>query len=182
MRAVAAAAVLAASACSLWGCGDDGGGSQAAGGLRAGGLDDATTPDAPEPGAVERTVTRFDGSQTTLAAYKGKPLVVNFFATWCVPCVKEMPDIEAAHRQLGDRVAFVGANVSDQLADGKALAAKTGVTYDLVRDPSQELLLAFGGVAMPTTAFVDPAGKIVKVESGKTFSTDELLHQIDELF
>jgi thiol-disulfide isomerase/thioredoxin len=142
---------------------------------------EAPAADAPKAGALDISFTRFDGTDGTLAEYEGKPLVVNFFASWCVPCVKEMPDFEAVHRQLGDRVAFVGANVSDQLADGKALAAKTGVTYDLVRDPRQELLLAFGGVAMPTTAFIDATGKIVKVES-KSFTADELRQQVEELF
>jgi thiol-disulfide isomerase/thioredoxin len=173
---------IAAALTLLVACGGDDGGSRAGGGLRAGGLEDATATDPAKDTVLTMPFTRFDGREGTFAEYRGRPLVVNFFATWCPPCITEMPDFEAAHQQLGDRVAFVGANVRDQLADGQRLAAKTGVTYDLVRDPREELLQAFGGVAMPTTAFIDADGKIVRVESGRTYDTDELLQLIDELF
>lgn len=155
-----------------------GSGTRSGGGLTGGGFDEASTPDAPASGAMSMPFTRFDGTVGSFADYRGRPLVINFFASWCAPCVKEMPDLEAAHRALGDRVAFVGANVGDQLADGQALAQRAGVTYDLVRDPRQELLRAFGGVAMPTTAFVDSSGRIVKVLS-KTFTTEELLKTLN---
>jgi thiol-disulfide isomerase/thioredoxin len=107
----------------------------------------------------------FDGSTRTFADYAGQPLVVNFFASWCGPCRAEMPDFQTVHEELGDDVSFLGFAFQDREEDARALVAQTGVTYDLATDPG-EFQVAFGGIAMPTTAFVDENGVIVEVHSG----------------
>ena len=142
--------------------------------------DDATQPSLGEAVAdpvgnpvPSQSYETFDGDEKALSDYEGKPLVVNFFASWCVPCVQEMPGFEEVHRDLGDDVGFLGLDVRDSAREGQALVARTGVTYDVGRDPSGSLLAQFGGVAMPTTALVDESGTIVKVMSGET-SADEL--------
>jgi thiol-disulfide isomerase/thioredoxin len=99
--------------------------------------------------------------------YAGGPVVVNFFASWCLPCVTEMPEFEQAHQQLGDRVAFVGMNETEQPDSARRIIQQTGITYDVGRDPDGDVLRAFGGVVMPTTVFIDESGTIVKVHSGK---------------
>ncbi len=176
-RPLAACAVsLALMAAACGGSSDD----SASGGLTAGGLDPIEA-EAPADAVNAITFDRFDGSTGSFADYTGKPLVVNFFASWCVPCITEMPDFEAVHQTMQDRVTFVGVNVQDQLADGKAIATRTGVTYDLVRDPRGEILRAFGGRVMPTTVFIGPDGKIVEVAS-KKLNAEELTEQIEKSF
>jgi thiol-disulfide isomerase/thioredoxin len=125
------------------------------------------------------TFTRFDGSEGTLADYDGKPLVINWFSTWCAPCVREMPALESVHQKYGDEVAFLGFNNQDTLEDGKALAEAAGVTWDLARDPRGEILAEFGGVAMPTTVLVSEDGHIVATHSGE-FKADDLDRLIAE--
>jgi cytochrome c biogenesis protein CcmG/thiol:disulfide interchange protein DsbE len=121
--------------------------------------------------ASDVTFTRFDGgvegAQGTVGDYAGRPLVINFFASWCVPCVAEMPEFEQVHQQFGDRVAFLGMNETEQVESARRIIDQTGVTYDLGRDPDGAVLRAFGGAVMPTTVFVDADGTIVKVHSGK---------------
>ena len=148
-------------------------------------------PDAENPpalGQAEDTVGRaaptspyetFDGTEASVADYAGTPMVVNFFASWCVPCVREMPDFEAVHQDLGDQVAFVGINMQDSVTKGQELVEDTGVTYDIGRDPDGSLLASFGGVAMPTTVLVDADGTIVRVLSGGT-TAEELRAAVDE--
>ena len=123
--------------------------------------------------------TTFDGEEASVADYAGTPMVVNFFASWCVPCVLVMPAFEQVHQDLGDQVAFVGVNVQDSETEGQAIVDDTGITYDVGRDPDGSLLASFGGVAMPTTVLVDADGTIVRVLSGAT-SAEELRAAIDE--
>ena len=123
----------------------------------------------------------FDGGEASVADYRGRPLVVNFFASWCVPCVREMPAFERVHQDVGERVAFLGIDVRDSKTEGERRIDESGVTYDVGRDPSGSLLAQFGGAAMPTTVLVDADGTIVRLLSGET-SGDELREAIDEAF
>ncbi len=127
-------------------------------------------------------VESFDGTPMTLAqlAPAGKPAVLNFVASWCVPCVTEMPDLEALHQAEGDKVAFVGINVNDGVDNGRATVARTGVTYDVVRDPLGDALTAVGGVNMPTTVVVRPDGTVAKVKAGQ-ISRAELEQTLQEI-
>ena len=111
---------------------------------------------------------QFEGGRTSLAeAYEGRPLVVNFFGSWCAPCVQEMPAIEKVHQKYKDQVAFVGLDVQDTLEQGRKIVRKTGVTYDLGRDPAGDLLKAFGGDIMPTTVLVGADGDVVELHNGE---------------
>lgn len=120
-----------------------------------------------------------DGGTTTLAALGGEPLVVNFFASWCPPCRVELPALEAVHQQVGDDVRFLGVNVDYDTSTWKSLVAESGITYETVYEPGQELLRAVGGKGMPTTILVTGDGEIVHVHTG--LLTDDALRQlIDE--
>jgi cytochrome c biogenesis protein CcmG, thiol:disulfide interchange protein DsbE len=96
----------------------------------------------------------------------GAPVVVNFFASWCVPCVEEMPAIEAVHRSLGDRVTFVGLANQDRDEDALATVDATGVTYATYGDPDASAITYFGGLSMPTTVFIAADGTVVNVNNG----------------
>ena len=109
---------------------------------------------------------RFDGSRASLADYRGRPVVVNFWASWCPPCVSEMPTFEQVHQRYRDRVAFLGVNLTDDPADAARLVARTGVTYDLARDPRGDAFRAFGGLGMPTTVFVSADGEVLATRTG----------------
>jgi thiol-disulfide isomerase/thioredoxin len=113
------------------------------------------------------------GGMGSFADYRGRPLVVNFFASWCAPCVAEMPDFEAVHQELDGQVAFLGINLRDQVDDATRLVETTGVTYDIGRDPSGDLATALGVVNMPSTFFVSAEGEVVDVHPG-ALSADDL--------
>ncbi len=148
------------------------------GGLRAGGLE--TAGDVPSEPITDQAFMDFDDEPGTFARFTGKPLVANFWASTCVPCITEMPDFEAVHQELGDEVGFVGVNVVDIPSEATRLARQTGVTYPLVRDPDGRLLRFVGGISMPTTAFVDAEGRVVKVLSRK-LSAEDLRAAIEDL-
>ena len=108
----------------------------------------------------------FDGGTGTVAGYEGTPLVVNFFASWCPPCVREMPEFQDVFEQLEGRVAFLGLSQDQSPQDALALVESTGVTYDVGWDLDLEVYSATGSIAMPTTAFVSPSGELLDTFAG----------------
>jgi thiol-disulfide isomerase/thioredoxin len=117
--------------------------------------------------------TYFDGRAGNLADFAGRPLVINFWASWCPACVAEMPDFETVHDALGDRVAFLGLAMQETDQDAaRALIEQTGVTYSLGQDPDGSIFASFGGIAMPTTVLIDEKGTVVETHHGALFARD----------
>ncbi len=130
--------------------------------------------DSGRPGQpLNDTYPRLDGTTAGFADYRGRPVVVNFFSSTCAPCLMEMPALEQVHQELGSSVAFLGMNAEDTVEDGKAIIAKTGVTWDIGRDPKDELLQRLGGVGLPTTFLLDREGRVVFSHVG-ALKADEL--------
>jgi cytochrome c biogenesis protein CcmG/thiol:disulfide interchange protein DsbE len=135
----------------------------------------------PEPGSEAPTApfSTLDGATSSIADYRGRPLVVNFFASWCVPCIVEMPAIEEVHQRHAADVAFLGLAVRDRPQDAAEIVRRTGVTYDIGLDPAVEMHAAFGAIAMPATAFVSPNGEILHVHNG-SLDAERLDHLVRE--
>ncbi len=101
-----------------------------------------------------------------IAELQGKPIVVNFFASWCPSCISELPDFQAVHEELGDEVTFLGVAQRDRPSDALQLIERTGVTYDIGNDPDGDLFRSFNALAMPTTVFLGADGEVIKTVSG----------------
>jgi peroxiredoxin len=118
-------------------------------------------------GAFQRQLATFDGGTRRLADYRGQPLVVNFFASWCPPCVAEMRDaFKPLAQRLGDDVAFLGVATQDERNAALAVVEATGVTYDVARDPDGALFRELGATSMPATFFVSAEGEVVDAHMG----------------
>lgn len=126
----------------------------------------------PAKEAPDVEFTRFDGSTATLSDFRGQKLVVNFFASTCIPCKKEMPALQRVHERLGDDVTFVGIAVQDDPEAAQDLIDQTGVSYDLGQDPTGSLFQGFGGVVLPVTAFVAEDGTVMELHAGKLTEAD----------
>jgi cytochrome c biogenesis protein CcmG/thiol:disulfide interchange protein DsbE len=107
------------------------------------------------------------GGRVRLADLRGRPVVLNFWASWCPPCLAEMPEFERVHRRLGDRVAFLGVNQRDQAQAAERLARSSGVTYPLAADPEGRAFDAFGGLGMPTTVLIRADGTVADIFAGQ---------------
>lgn len=108
----------------------------------------------------------FDGTTTTLGDLIDRPTVINVWASTCAPCLREMPDFEAVHDDLGDRVAMLGIDSGETKAQGAPFAARVGVTYPLAEDPDQSHSVALGLVALPMTLFVEADGTVAGQQLG----------------
>ena len=115
----------------------------------------------------ELRLPRLEGSGTVeYGDHADRPLVINFFASWCPNCIAEMPDFERVHATLGDRVSFLGVSQSDARSASIALARKTGITYETAIDAQGAFFRAVGGLGMPTTVFIRPGGEIADIWVG----------------
>ena len=156
-------ALAVISALTLAACGGSAPGADSSG---DGVVEQATSPSAPGPAVPSDSMEAFTGGSVSLTDYAGTPMVVNFWASWCPPCIAEMPDLEAVHQMADGQVDFVGINTQDTPDRAAELAEQTAVTYDLVRDPDGGLFQAFGVFGMPSTFYVDADGLIVGRHTG----------------
>jgi cytochrome c biogenesis protein CcmG/thiol:disulfide interchange protein DsbE len=90
--------------------------------------------------------------------YVGQPLIVNFWASWCAPCVEEMPAIQQVADELDGRVTVLGINTQDSAQKAREFATDLGIGFALARDPSGSYFDAVGGFGWPTTLLVDNDG------------------------
>lgn len=111
----------------------------------------------------------FIGGTVSSAELAGKPTVLNFYASWCQVCDREMPDFQAVHTTLGSKVNFLGVNPQSNDSDEAqaAMVQRTGVRYPTARDHNDDLLRLFNtSGALPTTLFIDASGKVINVHNG----------------
>jgi cytochrome c biogenesis protein CcmG, thiol:disulfide interchange protein DsbE len=116
------------------------------------------------PTAPAFDLPRLDSSgRFDLASLRGKkPIVLDFWASWCVPCINESKRLEAALRgEYGNRIAFLGVNTKDFSDDARKWQKKHGITYPSVRDGSGSVLTEWGGLPIPRVFFVARNGRVV---------------------
>jgi cytochrome c biogenesis protein CcmG/thiol:disulfide interchange protein DsbE len=106
------------------------------------------------------------GFRDLLCQLRGKPVVVNVWASWCGPCIFEAPDLAAAAKDYAGQVQFVGVDVLDQRGPGRAFIEKYGWTYPSVFDPNAAIRDSFGLIGAPHTIFFDAQGGRSSVWSG----------------
>ena len=97
-----------------------------------------------------------------LADLKGKPIVLNFWASWCAPCKDEAPLLQDAHERFGDRVTFLGVDIRDARSDALEFVEEYGLTYPSVRDEGMRVYADYGLTGQPETFFIDSDGVLVE--------------------
>lgn len=116
------------------------------------------------PAFTLRDVTT--GEIVSLDTVKGKPMVVNFWATWCVPCYAEHPYLVAAARQYGDQVLFLGVVYEDEEEAINRFLRQYGRSYPVVQDLDGRAAIAYGVYGVPETFFIDASGNIAAKHEG----------------
>lgn len=129
----------------------------------------ASSSEALHP-APSFTVYDAEGNAVTLDSLKGKPIVLNFWASWCGPCKSEMPDFEKVYAEYGDRVTFAMVNMTDGQRETQEKAQahidKEGFTFPVYFDLDQDAANTYGVSAIPTTYVIDADGNLVAYASG----------------
>lgn len=111
----------------------------------------------------------YDGQEVEFNDYVGKPIVMNFWASWCSPCQMEMPDFEKVYAEYGDDVTFLMINLvggRETTESAKAFIEEKGFTFPVYFDHESEASYIYGIRSIPTTVFIDKDGYIVTAAGG----------------
>ena len=132
--------------------------------------------------APDFTVYDADGNPVNLHDYFGKPIVVNFWASWCGPCKSEMPDFNEKYQELGEEVQFLMINMTDGSRETVEIAsefiAEKGYSFPVLYDTASSAAITYGVYSIPTTFFIDADGYPVVYAAG-AISGDDLLRGIE---
>ena len=134
--------------------------------------------------APDFTVYTEKGSGVKLSDFTGKPILVNFWASWCGPCKSEMPDLETIYNEYKEDVIFLMVNMTDGSAEtvekASAYIAQQGYTFPVFYDTASSAAYAYAVTGIPTTVFIDSAGNISAALSG-AMGADSFRSYLDPL-
>ena len=125
-------------------------------------------PLADQAPAPDFALTDVDGRTWRLDDYRGRVLIINFWATWCPPCRAEMPSMQRVQARLArDGIALVAISVGDDARAIRAFLAEVPVTFPLPMDPDSRIAQRYPMIGLPTTFVVDRAGRLVYSLTGQ---------------
>jgi cytochrome c biogenesis protein CcmG/thiol:disulfide interchange protein DsbE len=116
--------------------------------------------------APELPAQVLSGHRVDLASLRGKPALVNFWASWCAPCKQEAPELKRFSDALGNRATMVGVDWNDPADNARDFIAKAGWRYPILRDPTQKVGTQYGLNGLPTTFVLNSDGDIVQTLPG----------------
>ena len=140
----------------------------------------ASRPEPTEARPIDLPALTGDG-RVSLHALRGRPVVVNLFASWCAPCRKELPAFREVSEALDDRVAFLGINHQDNREAGQDMLAEFGIRYPAGYDPDGRVAVDYGLLGMPSTLFIGADGRLLDVHTGE-LTRQQLEDTISRLF
>ncbi len=112
--------------------------------------------------APDFTLPSLRGGQLRLSDFRGKVVLMNFFASWCAPCAAEAPELRATYERYRSRdVVFIGVAVLDEAEAARAFLQRHGLSYPAVFDQSGKLMELYRVTGLPTSIFIDPSGMVV---------------------
>jgi thiol-disulfide isomerase/thioredoxin len=134
-----------------------------------------TQPTQPEGETVQKikapdfTVYDKSGKEIHLSDYAGKPIVLNFWASWCGPCQMEMPDFHEKYLSLGDEVQFLMINMTtgrETIESASNFIAQNGYLFPVFYDLESDAAMTYGAYSLPTTFFIDADGYAIAQATG----------------
>lgn len=141
----------------------DGGKSSGSGGSSGSGSTESTEEE--DLKAPDFTALDSEGNEVKLSDLVGKPIVLNFWASWCPPCKAEMPEFNKVYEEMGEEVTFLMVDMVDgqreTMEKGKKHIEKNGFTFPVYYDTKQEAAYLYGVASIPTTYFIDKEGNVI---------------------
>ena len=142
---------------------------------------DTHPTDPPASIAPDFTMLDMEGNEVTLASFFGKPIVLNFWASWCGPCKMEMPEIQKFYDKYGQEIHFLLVSVDDSLDAAKSFISDSGYTFPVYFDTTSVGAYTYGASSIPLTFFIDSEGNLVTYYIG-AMSESILKQGIDMIY
>ncbi len=137
---------------------------------------------APEPAvghpAPDFVLTTLDGAEFRLSDHRGTPVVLNFWATWCGPCQRELPELQAAAERWNGNVLIVGVDQAEEAEVVQRYVDELGLTFPIPMDEETDVAQRYNVRGLPTTFFIDGEGIIRSVWAGEMNSVTLAEHVV----
>ena len=154
--------------------------------LRLGPIDTPPVRDLKVGATVGRLAPNFrlerpDGGTVVLSDLRGKPIFLNFWATWCGPCRFEMPEIQAMHERLGDELVVLAVDQDESSGDVVNFFEELGLTFDSVIDDGNKVSAKYRLFGLPSTYIIDAEGVVQAVKVGPFANQDDLNNSLKKV-
>lgn len=130
--------------------------------------------------AIDFEFELLSGEKTKLSDYSGKPVFLNFWATWCGPCVREMPDIEKVKTEYGDELVVIAINGGELKEDVEAFISKKGFTFYIGVNERGDILEKYDSMYIPLSVFIDKDG-IIRERKVGALSYEDMKNIVESL-
>jgi len=133
--------------------------------------------------APDFSITTESGKTVSTRDFGGKLLLLNFWATWCPPCVEEIPGLNELSRALGPKgLVILGVSVDKDEKQYRDFLARSPLSYQLARDPEEKINLNYGTIQYPESYLIDIHGKVVeKFISSQTWASEKMIRHINDM-
>ncbi len=136
-----------------------------------------------KPPAPDFKLADLNGTFKSLSDYQGKPVVINFWATWCPPCIAELPSLNRAQERLKESgVNFIAININEELQTINSFLRDYPINFDVLRDETSAQILNWNMTGLPTTFILDGKSRVVYQALGdREWDNDQIIEKIKAL-
>jgi len=139
-----------------------------------GGSDESTNGDA-EGLAPNFELQNLEGKTVSLQSFRGKPVMINFWATWCIPCAEEMPFLQEINDEWTSKgLVFLSIDTGEDVTKASGYMERGGYEFTVLVDPNNEVAIRYGIQYLPTTLIIDRDGKLLATKIGGFFNKAEI--------
>lgn len=132
--------------------------------------------------APDFVLTDMNGEKHQLSEYEGEGVLVNFWATWCKPCTREMPYMDSQYQKNKDNgIQMLAVNIGESDVVVNEFVKRHNLSFPILNDKNQEVLSAYGVDPLPITFLIDKEGNVVEIHKGEIINEDVVVEMVEKI-